>query len=341
MASLSSITDNIYHMLSYIYPPLQGRNYTRPMEGRVDNAASLMAALMAAGVSAQLKHGLHRQYSPHVGELDTVRGRIDMRGTMALGYRRSNSVFCEYDELTEDNPTNRVIKAAMDMLLSDECVQAEYHRGIKRLLPYFAEVGQPDLRQGVEPGRLGANQAALLGMGLLALKHMEPGGGAELGGAGMQKVFSGYVLNYYKRHHRVYVPENKQVKWDADHIDMLPAMRGNILLRHMGRTLLIDPLYYGRETLRSRGGRAGMHGDNIYRLFTRVKNLNKTEGEVRGLLLYGRSEGEPIPDAEYNMGGNQVIVRSVDMRNAFRRMCRQLDVYTQYIKDEKNIFIDM
>lgn len=333
-AGQSRIASSLYRMLAYIYPPLEGGVYARQAEAGLLSPADMLAALLAAGVSTQLKHGLHRQYADQREQLSAVRGRIDMPATMALGSRRSNHVFCEYDALTEDNPANQNIKAAITQLLANPYVQPTQHRRLKRLLPYFAAVGN----SAGSPrafARLGATQAMLLGLSGLVLDCLR---GASLTADGMDRVCSGFVLGYYRRQHPEWHPQSRRTRWDADHTDMLPAMQG-IELSRAGTKLMVDVRFYRREVLRARGGLSAMHGDNIHRLYSRVKNAggHKPEGretpeghetpEGCGLLLYFREDGQALPAAEYIMGGSRVVVRCIDLAQPFGRVVRNMDSF--------------
>ena len=54
---------------------------------------------------------------------------------------------------------------------------------------------------------------------------------------------------------------------------------------------------------------------NVYQIYTYVKNkdINKT-GDVQGLLLYAKTEDQFItPEKDYNLGGNVIGVKVLDL----------------------------
>ena len=69
-----------------------------------------------------------------------------------------------------------------------------------------------------------------------------------------------------------------------------------------------------------------IHSGNLYQIFTYVKNLDKdNSGNVAGALLYAKTEETIRPDNRYSMGGNQIMVRTLDLGLPFRYIAEQLD----------------
>ena len=69
---------NIYYMLSYAFRALRGNGYRRMAAESFHNSAELCAAILCRGVSAQLKRGFQREYTPFTEPLTAVRGKIDI-----------------------------------------------------------------------------------------------------------------------------------------------------------------------------------------------------------------------------------------------------------------------
>ena len=53
---------NIYHMLAYAFQILREQGYKSIATEQFDNVAELCAAILAKGISGQLKRGLGREY---------------------------------------------------------------------------------------------------------------------------------------------------------------------------------------------------------------------------------------------------------------------------------------
>lgn len=60
---------NIYYMLSYAFRVLQKNNFAHIAGEPFEHIHDLFAALLAEGVAAQLKQGLHRQYQEQLANL--------------------------------------------------------------------------------------------------------------------------------------------------------------------------------------------------------------------------------------------------------------------------------
>lgn len=69
-----------------------------------------------------------------------------------------------------------------------------------------------------------------------------------------------------------------------------------------------------------------VHSNNLYQIFTYVKNLDKENtGNVSGLLLYAKTTDKMQPDHVYQMGGNIIGVKTLDLNCDFAEIKKQLD----------------
>ncbi|WP_173163923.1 McrC family protein [Berryella wangjianweii] len=98
-----------------------------------------------------------------------------------------------------------------------------------------------------------------------------------------------------------------------------------------GRVVLnIDAKYYSRS-MQQRFDKRSVHSGNLYQIFTYVKNkeaeLASTSGahSVSGMLLYARTDEDVQPDDVYQMSGNQISVRTLDLNRPFETIRSQLD----------------
>lgn len=69
--------------------------------------------------------------------------------------------------------------------------------------------------------------------------------------------------------------------------------------------------------------------NNLYQIFTYVKNRSYQFGEVEntvlGMLLYAKTEEEIQPDNVYRMHGSQISVKTLDLNLPFVDIASQLD----------------
>lgn len=69
---------NVYYMLSYAFNILNEQGYKKLATEHFTNTAELMAAILAKGITVQLKRGLWKEYISHSEQLSSIRGKIDI-----------------------------------------------------------------------------------------------------------------------------------------------------------------------------------------------------------------------------------------------------------------------
>ena len=145
-------------------------------------------------------------------------------------------------------------------------------------------------------------------------------------------LYERFILEYYRQKY-TYLTEVKagQVKWNLTGDDsetmvrFLPVMRTDIMLRLKEKILIIDAKYYGRA-LQKQFDKYSLHSGNLYQIFTYVKNQDKDDtGDVAGILLYAKTDEDIAPDFMFNMGGNQIGAKTLDLNKDFPLIAAQLD----------------
>ena len=110
---------------------------------------------------------------------------------------------------------------------------------------------------------------------------------------------------------------------------MLPMMQSDITLSHGNEVLIIDAKYYSHTTQVQYDVHT-LHSGNLYQIFTYVKNKDSEFGEkphkVSGMLLYARTDETIQPDNEYQMSGNKISVRTLDLNCEFPVIATQLNL---------------
>lgn len=334
---------NIYYMLSYAYGELRRSVYRDLEEESFDNIYSLFAAILSQGISYQLKQGLYREYEEKREDMESVRGRIYMPGTMGNRMHCRRLVTCDYDELTADGPMNRVLKTVMMELVKDKRVDKEYRNKLKKELLFFAPIGRIDLRQvrwdGFHFHRNNRNYELLMDICRLLVEGSlltTEEGNHHLPTFDFEKelswIYEKFLLNYYKQEfERVYpgfTARARNVDWALDNgnRELLPSMNTDVTLAMGNKVLILDAKFY-QHTLQDYRNIQSQHSHNMYQIFAYVKNeaVNETDKEVASMLLYARTDEEFLPDAEYQMSGNRISVKTLDMNRDFREIRKTLD----------------
>ena len=146
----------------------------------------------------------------------------------------------------------------------------------------------------------------------------------------MERLYEKFILEYYRREHPELSAGAPYINWALDDgfDDMLPAMHTDITLARGRTVLIIDAKYYSHTT-QQQFDKQSVHSGNLYQIFTYVKNkeaeLAGGPHEVSGMLLYAKTDEEIQPDGVYQMSGNQISVRTLDLNQPFETIRTQLD----------------
>ena len=115
-------------MLTYAFHVLRQDNYEEIEAEDFDNIHDMFAAILGKGVAQQLKQGLYREYVENSEDLSTLRGKLDISGTIKNRMQHKQKLSCEYDELSENNLLNQVLKTTMLLLVKQNNVHVEYNQ---------------------------------------------------------------------------------------------------------------------------------------------------------------------------------------------------------------------
>ncbi len=338
----SIIIKNIYYMLAYAFQVLRQKNYDEVAAEEFEDMQDLFAAVLAKGISQQLKQGLHREYVLRQENLPVLRGRPDICKTMRNHIQRKRVLSCEYDELSENNVFNQILKDTALILVKDEGVKPKQKANLKKALLFFDgvdKINPASIRWGsLKFRRNNKNYEMLMNICYFVLDGMllttEKGRYKikSFSDEHMHRLYEKFVLEYFKRHHS-YLSEIKaaRVEWNLDEgtkesaLKFLPEMRTDIFLRQDERILIIDTKYYSRA-MQTQYGKETLHSGNVYQIFTYVKNQDVSgEGNVSGLLLYAKTDEEIAPDCSVVMSGNKISVKTLDLNKDFKGIRAQLD----------------
>ena len=107
---------NIYYMLAYAFQVLNEQGYRNIATEDFDNTAELCAAILARGISTQIKRGLGKEYIPRTEALSSLRGKIDITESIKTQALQRKQLVCSYDEFSVNSYMNRIIKSTVQAL---------------------------------------------------------------------------------------------------------------------------------------------------------------------------------------------------------------------------------
>ncbi len=139
-------------------------------------------------------------------------------------------------------------------------------------------------------------------------------------------LYEKFILEYYKKHYPELKPAASYVNWALDDgmDNLLPIMKTDITLTYSNKILIIDAKYYSHTT-QVRFDKNTIHSNNLYQIFTYVKNKACSGKNVSGMLLYARTDELIQPESSYVMIGNRIDVRTLDLDCDFEVIRRQLN----------------
>ena len=328
---------NIYYMLSYAFKDLQEQSVVSVKPEEFDNIHQLMAEIIIRGVSYQLKKGLLHNYENCHEELSMLRGKIRFSDTVSNGSLLRRKLVCSYDEYTENTLMNRILKSVMLLLIRSEIRDIQASE-LRRLVRYFSDVDEIDLcnihwdlltfSKNHGEYRLLMSVCRIICENML---HSTEDGDVRLvsfSEGNLNKLYEKFILNYYIKHYPQLKPASSEIKWAINgDTAMLPKMQSDIMLTCNNKKLIIDAKFY-TKSMQTYYEKNTFHSHNLYQIFTYVKNeAINISSTVSGMLLYAKTNDELIPDdgISFDMNGNVITIKSLDLSGDFESIARQLN----------------
>lgn len=332
---------NIYYMLSYAFQALRQKEYRSLEAEEFPHIHDLFAAVLSLGLARQLKQGLYREYVERNEELQTLRGKVDIGGTITARLACRRSIVCNYDELSRDNPFNQAIKATCLLLLRHGDIKTERRLSLRKNLIYLHDVSTVDPRRvkwsALRCFRGNPNLMMLLSVCRMILESMlltsrngEYRLATFIDDQELHHLYEKFILNYYMQEHPEIKAHAPHIAWATDDgvLTMLPTMRSDITLSQGNRELIIDAKFY-EKTLQSHYGSHTIRSGHLYQIFSYVKNrdavITESPHVVSGMLLYARTNEAVQPDQSYHLSGNRIDARTLDLNREFSEIAAQLD----------------
>lgn len=326
---------NIYYMLAYAFQILREQGYASCGTEQFENTADLLSAILVKGVSVQIKRGLGRTYIEETEPLSCLRGKIDVTESIKQQSLIKQQLVCTYDEFSVDSYMNQVLKTTMGLLLRYDIPKAR-KKELRNLLLYFKDVGTLDIYNINWNFRFNRNNQSyqmLMSVCYLIIKGLlqtTADGSVKLmqflDEQRMCRLYEKFILEYYRKHYPQIKASAAQIGWALDDgiSAMLPTMQSDIMLAYGEKTLIIDAKYYGR-TMQTQYDVHTLHSNNLYQIFTYVKNKAAAGGEVSGMLLYAKTDEAVLPNNSYMMSGNKISVKTLDLDCEFSEIATQLN----------------
>lgn len=340
---------NIYCMLAYAFQELNLNNYNDIGSETFDNIQQLFAEILIKGVSCQLKQGIHKKYVLHEESLSTIRGKLNIRNTLQNIFSKKQKMACEFDELSENNIFNQIVKTVIGKLIRHSKVKEEQKAKLRKLMMFFTNVDIIDIHtikwntlvfdRNNKSYRMLLYICYFLTESILMTTEKGKFNMKTFTDEHLCRLFEKFVLEYYKAEHPEYKAQAPQIKWNIDlnvsTTNILPIMQTDIMLKINERTLIIDTKYYS-HTMQVHYNKATIHSNNLYQIHTYVTNKDKGhKGLVDGMLLYAKTDEEIVPDGVMKLNdGNRIFFRTLDLNVPFDNIKKQLDNFAKQVDSQ-------
>ena len=333
---------NIYYMLAYAFQELRQNNYAEIEGETFDNIYDLFAEILARGISYQLKQGLHREYVAKNESMHTIKGKIDINGTIANRVRNIRQVVCDYDELSENNVYNQILLTTSTILIRHSDVKKETKEKLKQVMLFFQNVESIDLHtirwNSLRFDRNNRNYRMLIYLCYFIVSEWlmttEEGDFKmrEFSDDNMCRLFEKFVLEYYKKHYPELNPCAEQIGWnvvnETTDVSILPIMQTDVLLSLEQRTLIIDTKYYSK-IMQKQYEKESLRNSHLYQIRTYVDEYDRDHlHNVDGMLLYAKTQVDDITDAQIShRDGFTLYIRTLDLNSDFDEIRKRLDSF--------------
>lgn len=330
---------NVYYMLSYAFQVLNEQSYKNIATEEFHNTAELCAAILAKGISVQLKRGLGKEYIQQTEALSSLRGKIDIAESIKTQTILKKQMVCTYDDFSVNSYMNRIIKSTVELLLRSD-IQKTRKKELRKLMAYFNEVDTLDLYSinwNMQYNRNNQTYQMLISICFLVIRGLlqtNSDGTTKLmdfmDEQRMYRLYEKFILEYYSYHFPGLSVNASQISWSLDDGfgTMLPIMQSDIHLQKGNTILIIDAKYYAHTT-QVQYDKHTLHSNNLYQIFTYVKNCHygfcDEPHTVSGMLLYAKTDEEIQPDTVYQMHGSQISVKTLDLNLPFSEIAAQLN----------------
>ena len=332
---------NIYHMLSYAWDNLEVDEKADKASHKLDNIYNLLAKIYLEGLKTIIKRGIYKDYIEKQEALGVLRGKINIKESINHLSFLNNKMVCDYDDFSADNKLNRIVKATIGLLMSNNELDKSYKQKLKTYQLYFQNIKQIELTTS-SFSRLRYNKnnihykmlidiSRLIYEGLLVTE--EDGRVRFLDfirDRQLAKLYEKFILNFYKRRlDKNYKVHSPIIKWDAaskvdEDMKYLPIMETDIVIEDQARQIqiIIDTKFYSSTLSKSQYGSSGtIYSSNLYQIYSYTSNSN-FNGEIRGILLYPKvTEGI---DADYKIGGRMISIKTVNLDDEWDKIEERL-----------------
>jgi 5-methylcytosine-specific restriction enzyme subunit McrC len=334
---------NIYYLLCYAWDKLEEGKKVEVSASGYTELVNLLSRVLITGCKELFKKGLEHYYVDLNEEYSGIKGKIDFAQSLKTNLFIKGKAFCFYDHFISDILPNQLLKATLYHLTKLSNLDPEIKKEVLRFHQRLVEVNNISLRSSLfSKVRIHRNNSIyqfLLNICKLIVDNTvldETSGQQSFkdfirSEKQMATMFEYFIRNFYKREQTKFIVDREDIHWQVDSvisgsIDFLPLMKTDISLESTERKIIIEVKYYS-ETLSSWHGAEKLHSQNLYQLYSYLRNLegkkqHPLNQSSEGILIYPTVNYSL--NVEYLMGTHKVKIRTIDLGNEWEKIKDEL-----------------
>ncbi|EPZ49897.1 McrBC 5-methylcytosine restriction system component [Bacteriovorax sp. BAL6_X] len=310
---------NLYYMLTYAWDILDEADKIQISKDSYEQDLDFLGSILNSSVNYQLKRGLYKDYLLRSEQTATIKGKINFSDSLKKQTFLKCQAICEFDEYTEDNQPNRIIKTALYRVFCSDNLCPKLAIEIKNTLSILKNVSLlSSAPKDIETIRLPKNfqfYKLLLSVSSFILTNTsqnESNGKYEFidfirSPHKMRKLYEKFVYNFYQKElsgtHKVENSKSQYVGIENSlkNSKTIPYLITDIELVSLktGQRIIIDTKFEKETLTKNMYGQEKIHSKYLMQLMTYLENRRRScKEKAIGILLY------PTIDQTYEVSNN-------------------------------------
>jgi len=330
---------NIYYLLCYAWDKLEEKDKVDVSSIKSTEILDLFALIITRSIERVLKQGLDRYYVEKEEAIAGIKGKMNLSATIKRYGSRAGQTICNFDEFDYDILCNQIIKTTIWRLLRIETLDKDIASELHRLyfkLPVISliELKTSDFTK-IRLNKM--NHHYDFPLKVCKIIHDNIFIDEKTGKycfkdfyreeTAMARLFEAFVRNFYRIEQKEFQVYRERIPWDMttqDSEDILPIMETDITLKSKNRKIIIDTKYY-KEALVTRFGNEKFRSENMYQLFSYLKNQEKESDLAKsceGMLLYPAVKNNFKHTFQH--GEHKIKIASIDLNQEWQSIKENL-----------------
>lgn len=287
-------------MYSYIWDKMDKIDVTELSSEDDFSSTNILSELFLTNVKEVLKRGLYREYLNKTEEVGLVRGKIDFKATIINQSTRKGKLYCNYDEMEENNLFNQILKYVAIKLYRSSDINELNKKELNKVILYLNRVQYIEIKKS-DFKRLNFNKSnyyyylimKICELILSAQMISESRGKYRFydlfnSDDNMENIFEIFVYKFYERElpdgYDVLYQSHLRFHFEGGNQDLLPIMKMDTKIASTNETIIIDTKYK-KNYMSSYFDKDTFISENIYQMMAYLNNIN-VKNSLRGILLY-------------------------------------------------------